>query len=209
VRIVADEDIPFAREAFASLGDLRLLPAARLAAELQEADVLVVRSVTRVNEALLAGSRVRFVGTVTAGVDHVDTDYLAKRAIKLASAAGCNSTAVAQHVAAFLCALRTIWDRHRPRSIGIVGVGHCGTKVEKVAQALGFQTVLCDPPLARETGSARFRPLAELRDCDVLTLHTPLIREGCDQTLGMIDEAYLRKMKPGSIVVNTAGADSS
>jgi erythronate-4-phosphate dehydrogenase len=204
VRIVADENIPFAQEAFASLGDLHLVPTAQIATELREADVLIVRSVTRVDETLLADTRVHFVGSATAGIDHVETDYLAKRGITFASAAGSNSTAVAEHVAAFLCALEAIWSQRQTRTIGIVGVGHCGSKVAKVAQALGFDPVLCDPPLARETGSARFRPLAELCDCDVLTLHTPLIREGRDRTEGMIDAAYLRKLKPGGIVVNTA-----
>jgi erythronate-4-phosphate dehydrogenase len=204
VKIVADENIPFAREAFASLGDLRLLPAANLAAELREADALVVRSVTRVNEALLANTRLHFVGTVTAGIDHVDTDCLAKRGITFASAAGCNSTAVAQHVAAFLCALREVWDERRSRTIGIIGVGHCGTKVATIAEALGFETVLCDPPLARQTGDTRFRPLSDLKGCDVITLHTPLIHEGQDRTADMIDEAYLSQMKPGGILLNPA-----
>jgi erythronate-4-phosphate dehydrogenase len=90
------------------------------------------------------------------------------------------------------------------RTIGIVGAGHCGKKVDRVARALGFETVLCDPPLARESGSACFRPLSELRDCDVITLHTPLIGAGRDRTEAMVDEAYLRKMKPGGIVINTA-----
>jgi erythronate-4-phosphate dehydrogenase len=204
VEILADENIPSAQEAFEPLGELRLVPAARIAAQVQEAEVLIVRSVTRVGEALLAGSRVGFVGTATAGIDHIDTDYLAKRGIAFASAAGCNSTAVAQHVAAFLCALQEIWDQSRSRSIGIVGVGRCGSEVEKVARALGFEPVLCDPPLARHTGSARFRPLTDLRDCDVVTLHTPLMRSGADRTEGMIDEAYLGKMKPGGIVINAA-----
>jgi erythronate-4-phosphate dehydrogenase len=141
---------------------------------------------------------------VTAGVDHIDTGYLAKRGIEFASAAGCNSTAVAQHVAAFLCALREIWEHRRSRTIGIVGVGHCGTKVTTISEALGFETVLCDPPLARKTGDTRFRPLSDLKSCDVITLHTPLIHQGQDRTVEMIDEAYLSEMKPGGILLNPA-----
>lgn len=204
MKIVADENIPFAGEAFGGLGELHLVPAARMGGEVREAEVLIVRSVTRVDEALLAGARVRFVGTVTAGIDHVDVGQLAKRGITFASAAGCNSTAVSQHVAAFLCALERIWDSRPRRTMGIVGAGHCGRKVKNVAQVLGFEPVLCDPPLARESGSAIFRPLEELRDCDAITLHTPMIREGRDRTEGMIDRAFLRKMKPGGIVINTA-----
>lgn len=204
MRIVADENIPFANEAFASLGDLRLVAAARLGAEVRHADVLIVRSVTPVNQALLEDTRIRFIGTVTAGVDHIDAGYLARRGITLASAAGCNSTAVAQHVAAFLCALRSYWENRRRRTLGIVGVGHCGSKVERLARVLGFEAVVCDPPLARQAGSARFRPLSELRDCDVITLHTPMIRAGMDRTESMIDETYLKAMKPGGIVINTA-----
>ena len=91
MKIVADPNIPFVREAFGLLGEIQLVPGRQMdAASVREADVLLVRSVTSVNAALLDGSKVKFVATATIGTDHVDTNYLAQRGIGFASAAGSN-----------------------------------------------------------------------------------------------------------------------
>lgn len=204
MKIVADENIPFAREAFGVFGDVVLLPGRTISPEaVRDADALVVRSVARADAALLAGSRVRFVGTATIGVDHVDLAWLASAGIDFASAPGSNAESVAQYVAAVLCRFRaTLGTDLRGRTIGVVGAGHCGSRVERVARAFGMEPVLCDPPLARATDEARYRPLAELADCDFLSTHVPLTRDGADRTLGLIDAEFVARMKPGAGLIH-------
>lgn len=204
--IIADENIPYVREAFGALGEVRTLPGRRITPEaLRGAEALLVRSVTPVGAQLLEGSTIRFVGTATAGFDHVDTDCLARRGIGFASASGSNAESVAQYVAAVLLHLRSrLGGSLRGPSIGIVGVGHCGSRVERIARALAMEPVLCDPPLARRSGEARYRPLAELAGCDVVTLHVPLIDSGPDATAGMIGAEFLAAMKPGAALINAA-----
>lgn len=204
--IVADENIPYAAAAFGGLGDVRLLPGRRISpADVRDADILLVRSVTKVGSPLLAGSKVRFVGTATAGIDHVDTNWLVERGIAFASAAGSNAESVAQYIAAVLLHLRSlIGGTLRGRTIGIVGVGHCGSRVERIARALSMETVLCDPPLARMSGNARYRPLAELAGCDVLTVHTPLTDSGPDATRNLISREFIESMKRGAILIDAA-----
>ena len=161
MRIVADENMPFAREAFSHLGEVSLLPGRSMDAQsVADCDILAVRSVTRVNDSLLSGSGVRFVGTATIGTDHVDTNYLAKRGIGFASAPGCNAVSVAEYVVASLFVLAGKQGfRLGDRSLGIIGVGNVGSRVSARAEALGMRVVWNDPPLAQKTGDPRYREL--------------------------------------------------
>src|SRR5690554_201206 len=147
MQIVVDENIP-QWQLFASYGQVTRLPGRSISnAEVKNADALIVRSVTRVDEQLLAGSRVRFVGTCTIGTDHLDLDYLQRRAIAWSNAPGCNAQAVAEYVLAclhVLCA-NTGRDLHQ-LCYGIVGVGQVGGRLAALLQALGLQVLLCDPP---------------------------------------------------------------
>jgi erythronate-4-phosphate dehydrogenase len=171
----------------------------------RDADLLLVRSVTKVNASLLAGSRVRFVGSATIGTDHIDETWLQNKGIGFAAAPGCNAGSVAQYLAAALvwAAARMGW-RLSNCSLGVVGVGNCGSQVAKVAGALGTEVCLNDPPLARVSGDPRFRPLKELLECDFLTLHVPLTYEGEDATWRLINERCLQQMKPGGILINAS-----
>ncbi len=206
LKIVADENIPFVASAFAGVGQVRLIAGRELdASAVKDADVLLVRSVTPVNEQLLEGSRVRFVATATIGTDHVDEVYLKSRNIGFASAPGSNSNSVAEYVVAALLVVadRFGW-RLDQKAIGVVGVGNVGSRVVAKAEALGMRVLQNDPPLARATGEARFLPLDELLGCDFLTLHTPLTREGEDATFHLADEALLRKLRLEAVVINTS-----
>lgn len=204
--IIADENMPHAKTIFSRLGEVRCAPGRTMTPEMvRGADLLMVRSVTKVNERLLAGSRVKFVGTATIGTDHVDQEWLAAQGIGFASAPGCNAESVANYIAAALalCAGRM----GRPMSdcsIGIVGVGQCGSRVERVARALGMEVRLNDPPLARQTGDPKYLPLEKLLDCDFLSLHVPLTRQGedPDPTWRLINTDVLDKLKPGAILIN-------
>ncbi|MFH0965799.1 MAG: 4-phosphoerythronate dehydrogenase [Planctomycetota bacterium] len=206
MRIVADENIPFAREAFGQLGDVTLA-AGRLITPgaVRDAELLFVRSVTRVDAALLTGSRVRFVATATIGTDHVDTGYLASQGISFAYAPGSNANSVAEYVTAALLVLagRKGWTL-AGRSIGIVGAGNVGSAVARKAGALGMRALRNDPPLARGRGPAGFVELAQALDADIVTLHVPLTKSGPDRTFHLVNGEFLARMRPDATLINTS-----
>jgi len=205
--IAADENIPCVGEAFSRLGEVRTFVGRSLSpGDVREADCLLVRSVTRVGRELLEGSRVRFVATATIGTDHIDEAYLASCGIGFASAQGSNAESVVEYVFAALFTLaRREGFALAERTLGVVGVGNIGSRIERVGAALGMSVLACDPPLARATGDSRFRPLDELIEAaDVLTFHVPLSREGPDATRHMIGERLLGRVRPGCILINTS-----
>lgn len=205
MRIIADENIPFVKECFSSLGDVETFPGRQITPPtVADADCLLVRSITAVNETLLAKSKVKFIATATIGYEHVAVDYLNKRNVGFASAPGSNSNSVADYfIAALLSVAKKLKIILAGKSIGIVGVGNVGSKVAKKSAALGMKVVLNDPPLARQTGNPKYRPLNELFDCDFITLHTPLTREGRDKTYHLADEIFFKSLKTGCVFINT------
>jgi len=206
MKIVADENIPLVREAFASFGQVVTCPGREICpAVLKDADILLVRSITNVNAALLEGTAVRFVGTATIGVDHVDEAYLASRGIGFASAPGSNAESVAEYVVAALLVLgRRLDFSLAGMSLGVIGVGNVGSRVARNAQALGMKVLLNDPPLQRRTGDAEFLPLEKVLEADAVTLHVPLSYKGPDATYHLVDEQFLKCMRPGSVLINTS-----
>ncbi len=206
MKIVADGNIPFVKECFSSLGEVKVVDGREITpALIADADILLVRSITPTGEELLVGSRVRFVGTATIGFDHVDVDYLRKRNIGFASAPGSNANSVAEYiVAAMLEVGRKYEIGLEGKSIGIVGVGNVGSRVEQKAEALGMKVYLNDPPLKRKTGDKKYLPLQELFDCDFITLHTPLTFEGVDKTFHLADEKFFRSLEKECVFLNTS-----
>lgn len=206
MRVVADENIPYVREAFAEFGEVVTLPGRKVSkADLADADILLVRSITKVNAALLEGTPVKFVATATIGVDHIDEAWLAASGIGFSSAPGCNANSVAEYITAALYVLAEQHDLELSTlSLGIVGVGNVGKRVAAKARALGMRVVLNDPPLAEATCEPAYRPIEEIHACDVVTFHTPLEKSGPYPTRHLCDEAFLSAMRPGSILFNTA-----
>jgi erythronate-4-phosphate dehydrogenase len=207
LNILVDENVPFAHETFGRLGAVRVRPGRQItAADVADVDVLVVRSVTRVDENLLRGSRVRFVGTATIGCDHVDRSYLAGRNIPFASAPGSNANSVAEYVTAAL--LQSAHSRGVPlqgSTIAIIGVGNVGSRVAVKAEALGMRCLLNDPPRQRETGDPVFVPLRDaIAGADYVTLHVPLERQGPDATVGMADACFFDALPSGVVFLNTS-----
>lgn len=194
--------MPYARELFSRLGEVQAVPGRPIPqAELNDADALMVRSVTQVNRDLLDGKNIRFVGTATAGTDHVDEDYLREAGVAFSAAPGCNAIAVVEYV---FSALLMLAERDgfalTDRTVGIVGVGNVGSRLQARLEALGIRTLLCDPPRG---DSGDFRPLDELvREADILTFHTPLFKDGPYKTLHLADEALIARLKPGAILIN-------
>jgi erythronate-4-phosphate dehydrogenase len=212
--VVADEDIPYAREAFATLAgvdEVRTLAGRDMSAEsVRDAELLLVRSVTEVGRQLLDGSRVRFVATATIGTDHVDVDYLRSKGIAFASAPGSNAQSVAEYVAAALLVLESRGlTRLGGATLGVVGVGEVGSRVVRMAEALGMKTVLNDPPRARHEGPGEgpgaFVSLDEVAGrSDVVTFHVPLERTGPDPTFHLVDAGFLAKLRKGAAVINSS-----
>jgi len=206
MKIVADGNIPFVKECFTTVGEVKVVPGRQIKPEvLADADCLLVRSVTKVNEKLLADSSVRFVATATIGFEHIDTEYLVKNKIGFASAPGSNANSVAEYIVA---ALLSVGKKHQikleGKAIGIVGVGNVGSKVARKCAALGMKVLLNDPPLQRQTNDTKYLPIEKLYGCDFITFHTPLTFEGIDKTFHLADEKLFKSLKSGCVFINTS-----
>lgn len=206
MRLVVDENMAAAEAAFGPYGDVIPRPGRAIGpGDVAEADALLVRSVTRVDEALLRDSAVRFVGSATIGVDHIDTAWLAQRGIAFAHAPGCNARAVADWVVAVLAALRA-GGRHAfgEGTVGVIGAGNVGSRVAARLRALGYGVYVCDPPRAEAEAAGGFVDLATALANDVVTLHVPLAEGGSHPTAGLIDAAALARIPAGGILINAA-----
>lgn len=204
LNIVADENIPALQALLGSLGTVRTLPGRSMtAADLADTDVLLVRSITRVDRALLEGTPVRFVGTATIGMDHVDQAYLREQSIAFSSAPGCNADAVVEYVLTVLYSLAAEQGFVlRDKTVGIIGVGNVGSRLQRRLQRLGIKLLLNDPPRAAEGGES-FVSLDRLLDeADILCLHTPLVTAGPHPTQHLLGAAQLKRLRPGAIVLN-------
>ncbi|MCK4308142.1 4-phosphoerythronate dehydrogenase [candidate division WOR-3 bacterium] len=206
IKIVGDENIAFLKETFSRLGEVTALPSHQITNKnIKDAEVLLVRSPTRVDQELLKESSVKFAGTATIGTDHIDTEYLEKRGIILASAPGVNSNAVAEYLVACLLVLaKRKKFTLQGKTIAVIGVGNIGSKVVKKCRALGMIPLLNDPPHRRKTKAKKYLPLEALFESDIITLHTPLTYKGRDATYHMVDKKFLSKMKQGAILINTS-----
>ena len=199
MKIVADENIPLVNEFFSRLGQVVCLPGRTITAnDVCDADVLIVRSVTRVNGALLAGSKVKFVGTCTIGVDHLDEHYLDAHAIRWSSAPGCNANSVVEFVYAALAHLDVNW---LPAKFGIIGCGNVGGLLYKRLKAQGVEVHCYDPNLTLEQ-NPDLTSLAEVLGCDVISMHTPLVVDGPHPSFHLLSHKELRQLKPGAVLIN-------
>jgi len=210
MKIVCDKNMPYAAEAFATLGDVTLRDGRQIApADVRDADLLITRSTTKVNAGLLEGSSVRFYGSGVIGTDHIDIPYLEARGIVWSGAPGCNAESVANYITAAL-----LWLGGRDgltlegRTIGVIGVGNVGRRVCAHARALGLRVLANDPPRQRDAADDEARgfvPLERLvEESDIITCHVPLIRSGPDATCHLLSAAQFARMKPGVIVINAA-----
>lgn len=204
MKIVVDDKIPYIQEKLRFLADevVPLKGASISAADVKDADALIVRTRTRCDEVLLKGSKVQFVATATIGFDHIDANYLAQAGIAWTSCPGCNAASVAQYVESSLLLLQQQKELPLHQStIGIVGCGHVGSKVKAVAERLGMRVLVCDPLLAH----LDFVPQETIeREADVITFHVPLTREGKYATYHMADEAFFHRLPRRPYVINTS-----
>lgn len=202
MHIVADENIPLLDEFFAGFGSIRRLPGRAItAADVRGADLLLVRSVTRVDRALLEGSAVRFVGTCTIGTDHLDLDYFAEAGIAWSSAPGCNARGVVDYVlGSVLCLAEREGVDPAARVYGVVGAGQVGARLVELLRGLGWQVRVCDPPRQAAEGGDFVDLQRIVAECDVISLHTPLDAG----TRHLFDAARLAALKPGAWLINAS-----
>jgi erythronate-4-phosphate dehydrogenase len=207
MKIVVDRKIPFLKGVFEPFAEVLYLEGSVISrAELLDTDALVIRTRTKCNDKLLAGTRVRFIASATIGFDHIDTEYCQAHNITWTSAAGCNSSSVQQYMAAALIHLAEEYKLElSEKTIGIVGVGNVGTKVASLSRALGMKVLLNDPPRERREGSKEFVSLEAIIDgADIITLHVPLNRGGEDNTVHLVDEGFLSRMRPHQMLINSS-----
>ncbi|MGH8120583.1 MAG: 4-phosphoerythronate dehydrogenase, partial [Gammaproteobacteria bacterium] len=173
--------------------------------QVRDADVLLVRSVTRIDAELLSGSTVRFVASATSGIDHVDVDYLQRAGIVFTHAPGCNAEAVVEYVLSslFVLALQ-LQFRLADKIVGIIGCGQVGTRLARALTALGVRYLLNDPPLSEIVGGNQYSDLEEVLQADIITLHVPLTDAGRYPTRHLVNEQFLGQLKPGAILINTS-----
>jgi len=199
MKIVADENIPLIHALFSPLGEVITRPGRQISADdVADAEVLLVRSVTNVNEALLNNSAVKFVGTCTIGTDHLDKQYLTDRNIQFSSAPGCNAYGVVQYVFAALAHLGLVDTNLK---IGIIGCGNVGGRLYRVLKSAGFHCACYDPFLTKEN-IADLSSWESLFDCDIICTHTPLTREGPHPTYHMLDGNFISRLKQGAVLLN-------
>ena len=193
MRVLIDKYIPFLQGVLDDFAEVSMLePEAFTPEMVRDADALIIRTRTRCDAALLDGSRVRFIATATIGTDHIDQAYCSSHGIRVESCPGCNAQAVCDYIEeAISCQLSAISGQ----VIGIVGVGHVGSLVAKMAEQRGMKVVLNDPPLGLND---------DVTACDIITFHTPLTRHGAYPTYHLCDDAFLSRCKPQALIINAA-----
>ncbi|WP_239923739.1 4-phosphoerythronate dehydrogenase [Agaribacterium haliotis] len=199
LKILADENIPFAKELFSELGDVSLKAGRTMNADdLIGVDALLVRSVTKVNQNLIGATDLKFVGTCTIGTDHLDKTYLESRGIAYSAAPGCNALGVVQYV---LCALAALDRLRSPAKVAIIGCGNVGSRVWQALKNLGMDCYCIDPHLSKDNVED-LAPFEAIYDCDIICMHTPRIRDGAYPTENLLGSEQLKQLKAGALLIN-------
>lgn len=207
MKVVIDNKIPYIREAMEALADeVVYLPGKEITASVvRDADALITRTRTQCNRQLLEGSKVKFIGTATIGFDHIDTEYCREAGITWSNCPGCNAGAVEQYLHSVLLLLQQ--EKHvelKDACLGIVGVGHVGSHILSLAERLGMRILLNDPPRA-DRGEVGFVSLETLaRECDIITFHTPLERNGEYRTFHLADRDFFHSLRKKPYIINTS-----
>lgn len=206
MKIIADQNIPQVDKAFAHIGDLQMVDGRRVNAEqLGDAEILLVRSVTKVNRELLAHSAVRFVGSATIGTDHVDLAYLQQQGITFRNAPGCNAISAAEYVVAAILRFTQVQPiQTAGLKVGVVGFGNVGSRVVARLAALGCEPLVYDPPREQQLHDREYVSWEQLQTADIVTAHVPLTKTGDYPTYQMFNAAFFTKLKDGALFINTS-----
>ncbi|PKG39584.1 4-phosphoerythronate dehydrogenase [Psychromonas sp. Urea-02u-13] len=207
MKLYIDENIPYAKQFFSDFGDLTFFSGRTVSPEqLSDADILLVRSITQVNEGLLhLNKTLKFVGTATIGMDHVDQDFLKQHDIAFSSSPGCNKISVAEYV---LSSLLILAEKQQfqltDKSVAIVGAGNTGSAVYERLTALGVCCKLYDPPLQLAGDKREFCRFDDVLNADIISLHVPKIHGGAFPTVHMFDASVLAKLNDQQILINAS-----
>ncbi len=206
MRIVADENIPCVEKYFERAGDIVLKPGRQIVRDdLVSADILLVRAVTQVNRALLENTSIKFVGSATSGVDHIDEKWLNAANIKWASASGCNTMAVVQYVLAVVAAMQKMqYLSINNLRVGIIGVGKIGSAVAEKLKLLNVEILQYDPLRAEQDSDFISTPLSEFVNLDLVTIHAPLTTDGFFPTYHLVNKIFLQQQKKNCVLLNTS-----
>ncbi len=207
MKIVADHKIPFLKGVLEPFAEVVYLPGDKINnLHLKDADALITRSITTCNAELLENTSVKLIASATIGDDHIDKDFCRENKIEWRTARGCNANAVVQY---FFAALLSLSDRVgynlKNKTIGIIGAGNIGSKVEKVSRTLGLNVLINDPPREREEGTAGFSSIDLIQqEADIITLHVPLSFGGQDKTFHLVDQDFIKKLQKPVIMINSS-----
>lgn len=208
MKILIDENMPYAEQLFSQLGDVVLKSGRTLTADdLVDVDALMIRSVTKVNAELIAkANKLKFVGTATAGMDHVDQQLLKDKGIFFTAAPGCNKVGVAEYA---FSAMMVLAQQHGfsvfDKTVGIIGAGQVGSYLQKCLEGIGIKVLINDPIKQDEGDNRHFTPVEELLEqADIITLHTPITRDGKYPTHHLINEQVLNQLRSDQILINAA-----
>lgn len=206
-RIVLDAHIPGAADVFSSIGRVIALPGHEMDAEaVRNADILIVRSITNVDESLLEGSSVRFVGTATAGIDHLDTEFLSASGIGWASAPGANADSVVEYVLGSIAVIaKRSGAQWQERTLGVVGCGQVGERLALRAEELGMRVLRNDPPRVDIEGAGGFVDLSLLlAESDIVSVHVPFENGGRYPTRHLVDADGVMSMRSGAWLIQSS-----
>lgn len=211
MKIVIDDKIPYIKEVISKITDNVIYKkgADICNSDVKDADALIVRTRTKCNKALLKGSNVKFIATATIGFDHIDTEYLKNAGIKWMNCPGCNSGSVAQYLRSVLLLLKKEKGENLSNmTLGIVGCGHVGQKVKAAAEQLGMKVLVNDPPREDAGDKEYFVSIDEIKkSCDIITFHTPMVREGKYKTVHIADADFFNELAKCPYIINTSRGD--
>ena len=199
MKAIIDDKIPYLRGPIRTLvEEVTFMPGREITADnVRDADILIIRTRTRVNEHLLRDSRVRLVVTATIGFDHIDVPYLESRGIRWSNCPGCNATSVVQYVHNSLLALNRL---EKGMTACVVGVGHVGSRVAEDLERAGLNVLLCDPP---KLGTPTLAEM-DVTDVDIVTFHTPLTHDGDNPTFHLADDSFFDRLTKQPVIINAA-----
>lgn len=207
MKVIIDDKIPYIKGQIETIADsvIYMKGSDIKAADVKDADILIVRTRTHCDRALLHGSRVSLIVTATIGFDHIDTAYCAEAGIKWTNCPGCNASSVCQYIHNSLLVLDKV---HPELTIGVVGAGHVGSLVVADCKAEGMKVLVCDPPRQERGDTIEGVPFVTIDEiaekADIITFHTPLEREGKHPTYHLADNEFFKKLKRAPLIINSS-----
>jgi len=206
MKLLIDDAIYAHHEIFSSFGEIIALASGDINKQtVKDCDVLIVRSRTKVNEELLKGSRIKFVGSTVVGLDHIDEDYLKQNNIVFSSAQGCNANSVAEYVISALVNLAVDYNFNlAEKTLGIIGVGNVGRRLDFMAKQLSMTTLLNDPPRQNRESGCDFVDLSEALSADIVSFHTPLTYVGAHPSHNLLAQHNFALIGEDTIIINAA-----